>query len=184
MALPTVFQMLWGGPSLQVNLDDCQVENNKALRCLIINKPVQNRFLSFMGVVRQPTEILGQLKVSESGSGKIIEGSIRMYLVTEKEKGKQVTLASFRPASLLVAIHKQGGVSLLTDITEQLDSALNVPLERGRYKVTGTIFHSHDRKLKFVGEFLVGGTISDFYWTESQGRILQEGETFASDVSF
>jgi len=173
MALPTVFQMLWGGPSLQVNLDDRQVENNKTLRCSIVNKPVKNRFFSGVGVIRQPTEILGEIAISEAGSGRIIADSIRMYLATEKEMGKQVTLSSFLPATLLVAICKEGGVSFIIEPSDNLDSSHNIPLERGRYKIMCTIYHSHHKRLKFTGEFLVGETLTDFYWTERQARILQ-----------
>lgn len=174
MTLPTVFQMFWGRPSLEVTLNEHQDMDIKALRCLIGNKPIGNRFLSLIGVIRQPTEILGQLTVSEAGSGKIIAGSIRMYLTTEKEKGKQVALASFRPAILLVAVYKDSGVSLLMDVDEQLDSPHNIKLERGRYKVTCAITYSHNRVLKCTGEFLVGETISDFYWTGVKPKILRK----------
>lgn len=173
MALSTVFQMLWGRPSIQVDLDDCQVESNKALRCLIVNRPVQSRFLSLVGVTRQPTEIAGQLTVSEAGSGRIIAEAIRMHLTTEKEKGKQVTLTFFRPAVFLVAVYKDDGPSLLIDVTEQLDSPQNIKLERGRYRVTCTIYYSFNRVRKCAGEFVVGETTADFYWVEQQARILQ-----------
>jgi hypothetical protein len=173
MALPTVFQMFCGGPNLQIELDDYEVENNKTLRCLIVNKPIRNRFLSGIGVIRQPTEILGKMTISEAGSGRIIADSIRTYLTTDKEHGPQVSLNSFLPARLLVAVCKKDRASFIVEPTGNLDSPKNIPLDRGRYRIVCTIYHSHYKKLKFTCEFLVGEALPDFYWTEQQARILQ-----------
>jgi hypothetical protein len=170
VTLPTAFQMFWGRPSIFLSLNDHHVNGVKALRCMVGNKPVTNQFLKLVGVIRQP-DVLAHYGVYESGSGKVIIGLVRPHLKTDKEYGKQVTLASFVPAIFSVVIHDDHGTRLVLE--ENLDSEPRVVLERGRYRIECEITHSHYHAFKFHAEFSVGDTDADLYWVGHHPKILQ-----------
>ena len=175
MTLPTVFQMFGGRPSLETTLDEQQDGNSKVLRVKVANRQVKNRFLRLMGVVRESADIVGQLTVAEAGSGKIILESARMWLTTDTDRGKQVILTPLIPARVLIALCRGNEVTLIVgEQSPNLDDPNNIKLDRGSYRVTGSIRYSH-RIFRFTADFLVGVTASEFYWSAARPKVLGKG---------
>ena len=169
VSLPATFQMLWGGPRLGAEVIDVYAGGVKALQVHVHNESVMNRFLRAMRVHREQTDIFGRFSVAEAGSGKIILGSTRIEFETEKENGRQVTLASFLPAIFVPAVYREDQVIIILD--DDLNSARNIKLDQGRYRITCSIYYLHC-SFKFTAEFLVGATISEFYWS-GEPKILR-----------
>ena len=155
---------VWGNPLLEASLNTHYAGDAKALRFYVGNKPIKNRFLRFIGVIRQTTEIVGQISVAEVGSGKILLPSSRVWLHTDKERGNQVSLASFLPALIIIAFYQNEEAILIVGDKplKNLDSPENIKLERGRYRATCTISYTQ-HAFEFSAEFVVGVTISDFF---------------------
>jgi hypothetical protein len=58
MALPTVLQMFFGKPKVEIGLGIDHFENRVILECKIWNTPVTNKFLKIMHVKRMPIDDL------------------------------------------------------------------------------------------------------------------------------
>lgn len=161
MALPTVFQMFWGGPIISVQLAVADLAGNgKVLRCYVVNEPVRNRFLRWLRIVRQATEVLADFSVVEAGSGTVILNRTRAKLRTDKEHALQVTVSSFLPAIVPIAVHANG----ITEILRDDDSKAPITLDRGKYRISLDIIHSHDKIFGCSAEFAVGKTKDEIYW--------------------
>src|SRR5262249_22996935 len=77
-ALPTVFQMVWGRPTIAFDFTEThepldEVANAKILQGLVYNYPVENRLLLALGVRRSPVDDLAAiLTIREDGSNRIV----------------------------------------------------------------------------------------------------------------
>jgi hypothetical protein len=73
MTAPTIFQMILGGPRVDVDFRDYMQSGTKLLQVFFNNPPVTNRVWRFLGVHRETVASLSaQFRISEVGSGTII----------------------------------------------------------------------------------------------------------------
>jgi hypothetical protein len=72
MAIPPLFQMFFGRPKLTFEADDFTGPDGRILVINAKNDPVRNRFLRWLGVERESTELLAFFDIQELGTGKIL----------------------------------------------------------------------------------------------------------------
>jgi hypothetical protein len=73
MTAPTIFQMIWGKPRVDISFEDVDDPNGKSLQVFFNNPPVRNKLLRFLGVRRETVQSLTvQFRISEPWSGKIL----------------------------------------------------------------------------------------------------------------
>lgn len=164
MTLPTAFQMWWGKPRLELDLKAREIMGVQTLKCHITNGPIKNKFLRWLGVVRQSTDVLGMFQVSEAGSGKILASGVRAKFSSERDEGLryQATISSVIPIAAPIVVSKNGRTRIYEgDADEHQD---DIVLPRGRYKMTITIVHSHDVIERFRAEFVVGLKSEEVQW--------------------
>src|SRR5712691_5616336 len=71
IALPTVFQMLWGRPQIEIRFLKHDIGNASALLCACHNRPISNRFFRALGVVRESADISVGFQIFDENMKKI-----------------------------------------------------------------------------------------------------------------
>ena len=72
MALPTVFQMIWGRPDITFVFNRTDDQKDALLLVHLYNLPVANRALSWMGVTRAEAHFRAAIKVNDSSGNQIL----------------------------------------------------------------------------------------------------------------
>jgi hypothetical protein len=72
MAIPPLFQMMFGRPRLTFEADEFTGPEARILVLAIKNQPVKNRFLKWLGVERESGDIIAFFDIQELGTGKIL----------------------------------------------------------------------------------------------------------------
>ena len=145
LALPTLFQMYWGGPSVKMETNESHVENWRLLRIYIYQPRIKNKFMRKVGVLRQPTDVQVRYEVFENPTGKLVLPAQFPKLKTDREHAPLVTLSGFFPAIIAIAGANGVGAYLFTGD----DMSGNIPLATGRYKISITAIyamHKEERK--------------------------------------
>jgi hypothetical protein len=73
MTAPTIFQMIWGRPRVDVAFETVAESDARSLQVFFSNPPVMNKMMRFFGVRREAVQSLAvQFRITEVGSGTII----------------------------------------------------------------------------------------------------------------
>jgi len=135
----------------------------RVLRYFVSSQPITNKFLKWILVRPDPTDISVNFTVCESGSGKVVVHLVRAQIKNERgEYANQVALASFIPAIVAIVICDDSGARIITE--ENVDADHGVPIERGRYRAKFTVIYSHNNFFEFAAEFTAGTKPDELYW--------------------
>ena len=73
MATPSIFQMFWGRPIVETQLELYAEKTERVLLVFLKNPPVKKRILRMLGVKRETVQSLtAEIRISEVGSKKVI----------------------------------------------------------------------------------------------------------------
>jgi hypothetical protein len=75
MAIPPLFQMLYGRPKLTFEADDFTGPDGRILVIAIKNQPIKSRLLLLLGVEREPGDVQAFFDIQEQGTGKLLVGA-------------------------------------------------------------------------------------------------------------
>jgi hypothetical protein len=157
VALPTVFQMFWGGPQVRFDFTEIDGSDGRRLDCQISSAPIESRILRRLGVRREPAIISAQFRICEAGSNHIMLDTAQASLIDVAEwRGQgsfRATITDHLPVSFLCAFHgDDGGRAIAADPLTRASTAL----PPGRYRVDidvtcGQRLFSHRQEMT-VGE--------------------------------
>ena len=163
VALPTAFQMFWGGPQIRFRFTELD-GNGRRLHCEIFNAPIENRMLRHLGVRREPAVISARFRVCEAGSNRIVLDTAQAYLIDIAGKdGKgsvHATVTDHFPVTFLCAFqaNESNQAIALDPVTKA-----SVALPPGRYRVDTDVTCGH-RLFPEWREMTVGEKPSFSYW--------------------
>lgn len=72
LAVPTVLHTFFGAAAIRVKFEIFDQQHLRALRCSILNPPIENKFLRRVGVRRESATVLVAFQVMEGGTDKTI----------------------------------------------------------------------------------------------------------------
>lgn len=164
MAIPTVFQMIWGRPNIEIMFtESIDARNEKYLQCQIINRPLENRLLRKLGVYRRSIDDVHFLfSVMDTKTSKMVVTDIHAYIYTT-QIGKPMP-SVFLPASTIPAMINL--VKTKDDIytnTIAPYGAKNIQLQIGKYCAIIRIRTSEKEK-EYHRNFYVGNKQQDLHW--------------------
>ena len=97
MVLPTVFQMIWGKPTLLIGFGSGETTQGRFLNVELYNPPIRNRLLKWFGVRRMTAgDIMGTFSIEEYGSKKVVfPGEVPKIITHDGTEGHQrISLAA------------------------------------------------------------------------------------------
>ena len=168
--LPTVFQMFWGGPSLNTRLEQGVKGKKRWLQVFLENRPIGNKWLKLLRVHRDTIQSLNvSIRLAEVGSGRIIV-PIRQVRIYTDDTGD--TLGRFRislPATYSVAANvmvaywdEDTNAVVVPPNTE--DDESRIRLDQGYYRMIMNLIVDGRPKL-ITRNFRIGTTPDDLMWT-------------------
>jgi hypothetical protein len=89
VAIPPLFQMLYGRPRLEFLTDEFTGPDGKSLLIAIKNQPTRSRFLRKIGVEREIGNVLAYLDIQQQGTGLFVAKDVsgRMHCSPTREDG-------------------------------------------------------------------------------------------------
>jgi hypothetical protein len=129
----------------------------------IDNRPILNRFLKVLGVIRADTTVFGAFDIREHGTNKIIGSAFRAKLTdaSSNEDGLSLTLQAPLPLLFVVVEHADNGATTTSYATSGKQC---VSLPQGEYFAESRIgFHGG----VVVGRrsFTIAGKKDGTYWS-------------------
>ena len=174
MALPTLFQMIWGRPDIELIFWESIDERaqRKYLRCRIVNRPIKNCLLQKIGVYRRPSDDVHVLfSVRDTKTSKMVVTGIHAAIYTT-QIGKLMPSVSL-PASTIPA---------MINLVEAKDDAYtktiapyeakNIQLPVGEYCAIIRIRTSEKEK-EYHRNFYVGNKQQDLRWESIKPMVNQ-----------
>ena len=163
MALPTIFQMLFGRPKLTFDTDEFTGPDGTILVLRIKNDPVKNKFLRHIGVEREAADVLAFFEIQEQGTGKYL---VRMLpgLLTHPPTRTVGILARSMPGfsvGLTVLCSKDGAAGIVD--ARAGPSNPTVPLPAGHYIARMDIIRGQDT-YRVVSGFQIGKLDHEAIW--------------------
>lgn len=165
MALPTIFQMIWGRPNIGVRFIDTTNKNahRKYLHCQIINYPLENRYLQKLGVYRRPVDDVNIFfSVEDVETHKIVVADIMAAIYTTQNDKPMISVSlpvSNIPAMInLVEARDDGYTNTMAHY-----EAKNIRLLVGKYCAIIKVKTS-EKKKEFRRGFFVGDKQGNLHW--------------------
>lgn len=167
VALPTVLQMFWGRPVLELEFSRAVEDRTRALVVFVKNPPVKSRLLKGLRVRRDTIQSLtASFRVSESGSRKVIAPILHALFYTDEELNPIARQRISLPptytvgTSFSVAVWKddEEGTVLVPDRLRQ-----PLRLNPGLYHVQVIMLVDGQQK-RYERRFLVGERADDLVW--------------------
>ena len=165
IALPPVFQMVWGRPNVDVIFSDSKDKRNqrKYLHCQIVNLPLENRLLQRLGVYRRPIDdVHAFFSVEDIKTHKMVVTDIMASIYTTQNAEQMISVslpASTIPALInLVEARNDGYANTIAHY-----EAKNIQLPLGEYCAIIRVKTSEKGK-EFRRNFFVGNKQEDLHW--------------------
>lgn len=165
IALPTVFQMVWGRPNVDVIFTDSKDKRNqrKYLHCQIVNLPLENRLLQRFGVYRRPIDdVHAFFSVEDIKIHKMVVTDIMASVYTTQNAEQMISVslpASTIPALInLVEARNDGYTNTIAHYEPK-----NIQLPVGKYCAIIKVKTSEKEK-EFRRNFFVGNKQEDLHW--------------------
>ncbi len=164
MALPTVAQMIWGRPNIEISFVESSENrrNTPLLSCQFYNRPIENRFLRRMGVYRRAVDSMSVFfSIENIQESKMVVTDIVAEIFTAYDTPKaSVSLpTSILPASINLVEAMGKGKAKTIDHYEPK----NIDLPVGEYRAIISIAVS-EKESKYSKQFTVGLKPEDLKW--------------------
>lgn len=130
MGVPPLFQMFFGRTRLTFEADDFTGTDGRILVIAIRNPPVANRFLRFIGVERETSDVTGFFDIQELGTQKIVVRSVagQMQTTNLRQIGLQGRSMPGFTVGLLVIATRNGEASIISAHPEEV-----ITIQPGHY---------------------------------------------------
>ena len=166
MALPTVFQMIWGKPvvkvKLVVSLSRNKSDTKRYLVCKITNPPVKHWVLRMLGVYRRTADDVHALfHIEDAITHKMIASNVVAKIGTEWNITQMPSVslpASKTPAVFTIVKVRTDGIATVTDSY----GPQNFELLEGEYYIITTIYVS-EKEINYRKKFYIGTKTEDLY---------------------
>ncbi len=164
MALPTVVQMVWGKPIINLSFESIMEGNQKTLCCQLTNPPIENKILRMAGVYRRQIDSISAFySIKDTNTSKIIVGAAFCDIHSAHDVPKTaISLpSSIIPSRIdLVQARHNGAASTIAP-----RQAKNIELPVGKYRATVIIKTSENEKV-FCRNFLVKKEAETIAWED------------------
>ena len=160
IVLPTALQMFCGRPKIEFEFSVVGDKKNSALQCKILNRPIESKFLTWLGVRRENAHIFAAYRVENTDTGEIVVDLMQPIIVSKGRRGKEFELtSSFLGVSIAIAWISEQGVYALE---EEIDKKA-IPLKSGIYSVPLMVFCG-EKSFPVRRNFVVTSNPIDTYW--------------------
>jgi hypothetical protein len=162
LALPTVFQMVWGRPHIEFTFGTVSDDLNTVLQCTIYNRPINSRVLRAMGLRRDAATVYAAYKIH--GCDFVTE-LIYPSLASYQHDSKQVELvAGPVGASMGIIFIRDGNAYIVEDprSREKRDVPMS-PINAGTYDVGIVVFCGEKNFVK-EAQFVITENAVNSYW--------------------
>ncbi len=160
MALPSVFQMMFGKPDLFVEFKSAELEEVKVLQCLISNRPINSRMLRWLGVSRQSTHLTASISIYERGTKKPIREHAKLLINQGGEKSVEIgEITSAWPVVVAPFSQKPGAPVYLNDDFDLLQ------ISPGYYTVELALIGENRQIVLAESGVRIGAKMNELYWT-------------------
>ena len=92
MALPTVFQMIWGRPKIGFRFEEFTQQGKRVLGCRLFNKPVTNPLLVFFRVRRESAHVSGAFTVCDAATSERVASVTQPIIVSHRGRSREAEL--------------------------------------------------------------------------------------------
>lgn len=167
LAMPSVFQLLWGRPILRTRFENGVDENNRFLPVYLDNPPIRNQIMRRLGVRRDTIQSLTiQFHISEAGSGKIVIPihDARIYSdddPTDMGRDRISLPPTFSVAASIMIVRWDTQKNKAIVPPDRLRA--EYPLDAGQYKVNISLIVDGDPTL-VSHQFVIGQKADDLSW--------------------
>ncbi|HEY4374895.1 MAG TPA: hypothetical protein VGN52_23440 [Burkholderiales bacterium] len=167
MALPSVFQMLWGRPQINFELASRMENGASVLCCKLFNQPIKNRILIWMGVKRESANIYGAYKIWNVEAGRFVfTDVIQPLLVTQEDNAIHLELRPGVLGAAFAVICVAEGNAYVVQNEKQIKNPeieKGTVLSPGNYRVPIIIFCGEAKFIKSA-EFVITADPMNSYW--------------------
>ena len=165
VALPTVFQMFWGRPSITVEFTR---DEQGDLFCEIYNRPVSNPFLTLLGVRREAASITAGILIQNEDTQEVVLGTTIPAIVIDDQLmnlDKTHLPPSHSPLSTMIVQISGHGAGAYNS------NGQRIQLPTGTYRME-MIVTAGENKTKKQRNFVVTTEPRNSYWA-GESRIIQ-----------
>jgi hypothetical protein len=171
MATPSIFQMLWGRPTIKMQFENGVKEVDRFLPVYLSNPPIKNKILKKLGVRRETIQSLtAQFRISELGSGRVIIPSRQARIYSDEDPDDKGRFRTTLPptfsvaASIMVVLWdvKKDKAIVLPDRLREVSS-----LPEGAYLVH-IIFLVDGDPISVSRQFIIGKKADDLTWVQKE----------------
>jgi hypothetical protein len=136
MAIPPLFQMIFGRPQLEFKADEFAGPDGKLLLIGVKNERIKSRFLRKIGVEREVGNLLAYLDIQEQGTGKFVAKDIsaRLSNTATREEGLSVRALPLCTVGVLVVHAHDSHTGIVDARSDELR-----PISEGEYTAHATI---------------------------------------------
>lgn len=167
MATPSIFQMLWGRPLLEMQFEEYVENKERVLLIFLKNPPVKRRILRILGVRREAAQsITVEFRILEVGSNRIIVPIRQARIYSDDDPTDEGRNRISLPATYSVA----ASVILIRWDTQEKKAFVahdrlrqELPLEYGQYQADVILIVDGDPKI-IHRQFVVGKKADDLVW--------------------
>jgi len=162
MALPTVAQMVWGKPVINLSFESRMEGNQRILFCQLTNPPIENKILRMAGVYRRQIDSISVLySIKDTNTSEIMVEDVicDIYSAHDVPKSAISLPSSIIPSRVDLV---QAGLNG-TARTIAPHQAKNIELPVGKYRATVIIETSENEK-EFSHSFLVKKEAETITW--------------------
>ena len=167
VALPTIFQRLWGRAKLEIEFDRHAMDSERVLLIHLKNPPVKSQWGKRMGVTRDSIKSLAATtRIFEAGSGRVVDPLRHMRIYPDDDlDGHSFSRISLPPTYSV-------GAGILIALWESEPRAARIPpdqvrpplfLGTGYYRLE-IIFLVDGEPEPYQKHFTVGKTADDLVW--------------------
>ena len=126
MALPTVFQMIWGRPRMAIDYNIRELEGGRVLQCTIQNIPIRNKILRTLGVRRMPAEdIMAGFQIKECNTQQIVFPLVVTKIIAHDGTtgAHRISLAGSRIPAVFGIVVAEDDIGEVRNVEEQASTA-------------------------------------------------------------
>ncbi len=171
MAVPSIFQSLWGRPFLRTRFENGVDKANRFLPVYLDNPPVRNRILKRLGIRRDTIQSLTiHFQIKEAGSGKIIVPIRQARIYSDDDPNDMGRDRIALPPTFSVA----ASVMIVRWDIQKKKALIppdrlrtEYPLDSGRYIVDISLIVDGDPTI-VSRQFVVGQKADDLSWIKTK----------------
>jgi hypothetical protein len=172
---PTIFQMIWGRPRVDVTFETVVESDASSLQVFFSNPPVMNKVLRFISVRREAVQSLAvQFRIAEAGSGTIIIPIHQAPLYTDDSDMENASCRSRIPLPTTYSV----GATAMIALWDAQNKCVIIPPDRLRQPIRLKPGYYQAQILLLIDglprqtlrRFVVGAKAGDLVWSSPNNK--------------